>query len=81
MKTAIGNRKSANGDMARAPQRPGCLPKGFDLDSLLTPEQAARWVNVPEPWFRRHMDGKPGVRRESREMVRIHPRSYLEGKS
>jgi hypothetical protein len=71
VKSSIVNRKS------KISQRAGCLPKGFDLDSLLTPEQAARWVNVPVTYFRRHMDGKAGVRRESREMVRSHPRSYL----
>jgi hypothetical protein len=58
-------------------QRPGCLPKGFDLDSMLTPEQAATWQNLEPEWFRKHMDGMPGVRRLTRETVRIHPRSYL----
>jgi hypothetical protein len=59
-------------------QLPGCLPKGFDLDSLLTVEQFAVWQQVAESTARAALASMNGVVRRSREWVRIHPRTYLE---
>ena len=50
----------------------------IDLDALLTPEQFAQWVGESELWVRRRLASLPGVIRESRKHVRIHPRTYLE---
>jgi hypothetical protein len=50
----------------------------IDLDALLTPEQFAQWVGESELWVRRRLASLPGVIREGRKHVRIHPRTYLE---
>ena len=50
----------------------------MDLDALLTVAQFAAWQQVPERSVRRRLASMPGVIRESRELVRIHPRTYLE---
>ncbi len=57
-----------------------CLmePKSIDLDSLLTPAQFAQWIGESEGWVRRRLEFLPGVIREGRKHVRIHPRTYLE---
>ena len=52
--------------------------KTIDLDALLTPEQFAQWVGESELWVRRRLASLPGVIREGRKHVRIHPRTYLE---
>lgn len=59
-------------------QLPGCLPPGFNTDSLLTPEQFCLWQQVKRSWFAYRKDKLPGVIEHTREMVRIHPRTYLE---
>lgn len=59
-------------------QIPGCLPKGYDLDSLLTVEQFAVWRQVKESTARAALAVTSGVIKRSREDVRIHPRTYLE---
>lgn len=59
-------------------QLPGCLPFGYGLDSMLTPEQFCIWQKVGRDWFAARKDKLPGVIWHSREMVRIHPRTYLE---
>lgn len=48
------------------------------LDDLLTPAQFARWVGESESWVRRRLASLPGVIREGRKHIRIHPRTYLE---
>ena len=48
------------------------------LDDLLTPAQFAQWVGESESWVRRRLPTLPGVIREGRKHVRIHPRTYLE---
>ena len=48
------------------------------LDNLLTPAQFAQWVGETESWVRRQLAILPGVIREGRKHVRIHPRTYLE---
>ena len=59
-------------------QIPGCLPRGFDLDSMLTPEQFCAWRGVGREWFGSRIGMLPGVIRESRKAIRIHPRTYLD---
>lgn len=66
----------------RAPRNPkqiaGCLPTGFTLDSMLSPDQFCRWQQVGRAWFSKRLATLPGVVSESREHCRIHPRTYLE---
>ncbi len=52
--------------------------KAIDLDALLTPAQFARWIGESESWVRRRLASLPGVIREGRKHIRIHPRTYLE---
>lgn len=59
-------------------QLPGSLPRGCTLDSLLTPEQFCLWQSVGRAWFIARRKRLPGVIIHSREMVRVHPRTYLE---
>jgi hypothetical protein len=54
------------------------MAKAVDMDSLLTPAQFAEWIGQSEVWVRKRLGILPGVIRESREVVRIHPRTYLE---
>lgn len=56
----------------------GCLPEGYDLDSMLTPDQFCLWQQVGRDWFGARVRQLPGVIRESRKQVRIHPRTYLD---
>jgi hypothetical protein len=53
-------------------------PKNINLDDLLTPAQFAQWIGESESWVRRHLASLPGVIREGRKHIRIHPRAYLE---
>ena len=66
--------------LASNKQRPGCLPPGFDLDGLLTPEQCAVWQQTSVITLRRRLENMPGVIQESRKCVLIHPRTYLAGR-
>lgn len=54
------------------------VTQGVNLDGLLTPAQFAAWVGESEYWVRRRLASLPGVIREGRKHVRIHPRTYLE---
>lgn len=64
--------------MAACQQLPGCLPRGFTLDSALTVEQFCRWQQVSRDWFKARKRKLAGVQIHSRKMVRIHPRTFLE---
>lgn len=64
--------------MKKIPQIPGALPRGYNLDSLLTVEQFAIWQQVAESTARGALASMKGVVRRSREWVRIHPRTFLE---
>lgn len=55
----------------------GCLPAGYGLDSMLTPEQFCVWRGVSRRWFGANANSLPGVICESRNNKRIHPRTYL----
>ena len=74
-----------------APQNPGSCPEAavgsvaldaaatdVDLDRPMTLAEFARWLGVEEGWVRRRLRLLPGVIIESREMVRVHARTYLE---
>ena len=62
-------------------QTPGNLPEGATLDSMLTIEQFAIWQKRAESSVRKSVAAKmPGVVKESRECIRIHPRTYLESR-
>jgi hypothetical protein len=52
--------------------------KNINLDDLLSPAQFGRWIGESESWVRRRLGSIPGVIRESRKHIRIHPRTYLE---
>ena len=56
----------------------GALPRGYDLDSLLTVEQFAAWQQVSAETARSALAGMKGVIRRSQKWVRIHPRSFLQ---
>ena len=61
------------------PQRPGCLPEGYDLDSMLTITQFAVWQQVGVQTARAALAGSmKGVLKRSREWWRIHPRTFLD---
>ena len=65
-------------EMLQPKQIPGCLPEGYDLDSLLTLEQFAIWRQVSVSTVRNELPLTKGVIKWSREDVRIHPRTHLE---
>ncbi|HTV42595.1 MAG TPA: hypothetical protein VMF08_18665 [Candidatus Sulfotelmatobacter sp.] len=47
---------------------------------MLTVDQFAEWQQCSVRWVRMRLSILPGVIRESREHVRIHPRTYLEAR-
>ena len=55
-------------------------PTAIDLDRPMTVGEFATWLGVGEGWVRKRLRLLPGVIIESREMVRIHPRTYLDGR-
>lgn len=59
-------------------QLPGCLPVGATLDTLLTRQEFCIWQRCGRNWFTARKSTLPGVIIQSRDMVRIHPRTYLE---
>lgn len=59
-------------------QLPGCLPAGYDLDSMLTREEFCIWQRVKKSWLRPRLCRLPGVVRYSRKNIRIHVRTYLD---
>jgi hypothetical protein len=50
-------------------------------DSMLTVEEFAIWQRETPREVRRRLRSLAGVFRQSREMVRIHPRTYLAGRN
>jgi hypothetical protein len=54
-------------------QKPGCLPPGCDLDSLLTREQFCIWRGVSRNWFSARKNRLPGVINESRNRPHSSP--------
>jgi len=64
--------------MKTVSQIPGCLPKNFTLDSLLTPGQFAIWQQINESTVRSAFPKTKGVIKRSRKQILIHPRTFLE---
>jgi hypothetical protein len=40
----------------------------------------AKWLGIGEEWVRKRLRLLPGVIVESREMVRVHPMTYLDAR-
>jgi hypothetical protein len=61
------------------PQRPGCLPDEYDLDSMLSKEQAAIWLQMKETKLASLVNARliPAVT-FSRKNWRFNPRTCLE---
>jgi len=54
-------------------QESGCLPEGYDMNSMLTPEQFCKWQQRSKGWFYRNQHSIKG-----RSMGRIHPATFLK---
>ena len=67
-------------DASQAQALPAAVFAPVNLDAQLTVEQFAAWQQVSERNVRRRLASMPGVIRESRELVRIHPRTYLDAR-
>ena len=63
--------------MTPTPQLPGCLPEGYTLDSMLTPQQFCVWQGITTRWWSARRKTLPGVHVQSRQHIRIHPRTYI----
>jgi hypothetical protein len=59
------------------PQVPGCLPQGYDENSLLTVEQFARWKQISVRTARDRLAMTPGLIRHSSRDQRIHVKTHL----
>jgi hypothetical protein len=59
------------------PQIPGCLPEGYDENSLLTPMQFAIWKQISMKTVRKRLPITPGLVRHSRRDQRIHMKTHL----
>jgi hypothetical protein len=46
---------------------------------MLTPEQFCIWQQVKRKWFKLRLARLPGVVARSRQMVRVHPRTFIQG--
>jgi len=60
------------------PQIRGCLPEGYDEQSMLTVDQWALWQQVPRAKAGRLLATMKGVVRRSRKDVKIHVKTNLE---
>ena len=80
MSTTTAGEGEAGRDVPHVGQVPGCLPEGYGLDSLLTPKQFAVWRQITVGTVRARLPTMPGVVAESRLDLRVHPRSYLDGR-
>lgn len=63
---------------ANVPQRPGCLPEGYDENSLLTLPQYARWKQISLKTVRKRLPFTPGLIRHSRKDQRVHVGTHLK---
>lgn len=75
---AAGHGSGGGGMNAKVKQIDGCLPRGFDMDSLLTIQQFATWRQVSVQWVRDRLCFLPGVFKESQKVTVIHPRTYVD---
>ena len=60
-------------------QSPGNLPDGCTLDSMLTLDQAAVWLQWRPATLKRKARTLPGISGVKHQR-RMHPRTYLETK-
>lgn len=51
------------------------------IDTLMPPEDFARFLGVSLKWLRPRLATMPGVIQESREVIRIWPRAYMEART
>lgn len=51
-----------------------------ELDPPMTIAQFADWLGVEESWVRKRLRLLPGVIIESRQTIRIHAPTYLDGR-
>lgn len=71
------NRNETVAGTSNVPQIPGCLPEGYDENSLLTPEQFAVWTQISIRTVRNRLAITAGLVRRSRRDQRIHVKTYL----
>ena len=63
--------------IATIPQKPGCLPEGYDENSYLTLAQFAKWKQQSLGTVRRRATIIPGLVRHSRQDIRVHVKTHL----
>ena len=71
------NRNDSVAGLAKIPQRVGCLPEGYDENSLLTVAQFAAWKQISVKTARKRLPITPGLVRHSRRDQRIHVKTHL----
>jgi hypothetical protein len=64
-------------DHANVPQVLGCLPQGYDENSMLTVEQFACWKQISVKTARKRLPITAGLVRHSRRDQRIHVKTHL----
>lgn len=62
---------------ANIPQIPGCLPQGYDENSLLTVPQFAIWKQISMKTARKRLPITPGLVKHSRRDQRIRVKTHL----
>lgn len=63
---------------AKPKQLPGCLPRGYSLDSMLEPEQCAVWLQIPERELGdKYRHGKIPAAKIGHKTIRYNPRTIL----
>jgi hypothetical protein len=81
-KTVLSAKPESHGNPPLAsggspPQVPGCLPQGYDDNSLLTLPQFAKWKQISLKTVRKRLAITAGLVRHSREDCRIHVKTHL----
>ena len=61
------------------PQLPGCLPDGYNENSLLTMEQYAIWKQLSVRTVRKRIPRIAGFVQGSRRDQRVHVKTHLAG--
>ena len=72
-------RNNSVAKQAKVPQIPGCLPQGYDENSMLTIEQYATWKQMSVRTIRKRLPIIPGFVQHSRRDQRIHVKTHLAG--
>jgi hypothetical protein len=66
------------GRSEKIPQTPGCLPDGYDEDSLLTLEQFALWKQLKPKTVLKRLPLFPRLIRHSKRDIRFHVKTHLD---